>query len=59
MSHSARGIAREGEIMGKGQVDWNDHIVSTPKDYLSPYNDMNHYRGKLLLVEVHRVRVRE
>ena len=28
------------------------------KDYLSIYSDMNHYKGKLLLVEVHRIRIR-
>ena len=27
--------------------------------YLSAHPDMNHYKGKLLLVEVHRIRVRE
>lgn len=29
------------------------------KDYLSAHPGMNHYQGKLLLVEVHRIRVRE
>ena len=29
------------------------------KDYLSAYADMEHYKGKLFLVEVHRIRVRE
>jgi len=29
------------------------------KDYLSDYPDMNHYKGKLFLVEVHRIRIRE
>ena len=28
------------------------------KDYLSAYPDISHYKGKLLLVEVHRIRVR-
>jgi predicted nuclease of predicted toxin-antitoxin system len=27
--------------------------------YLALHPDMNHYKGKLLLVEVHRIRVRE
>ena len=34
-------------------------LMETLKDYLSAYPDMNHYKGKLLLVEVHRIRVRE
>lgn len=29
------------------------------QDYLSAHPDMNHYKGKLLLVEAHRIRVRE
>ena len=29
------------------------------KEYLSTHPDMNHYKGKLLVVEVHRIRVRE
>ena len=29
------------------------------KDYLSAHPDMSHYDGKLLLVEAHRIRVRE
>jgi len=29
------------------------------KNYLSGHADMTHYEGKLLLVEVHRIRVRE
>ena len=29
------------------------------KDYLSANPDMNHHKGKLLVVEVHRIRVRE
>ena len=28
-------------------------------DYLSTHPDMSHYEGKLFLVEVHRIRVRE
>jgi len=28
-------------------------------DYLSSHPDMDHYKGKLFLVEVHRIRVRE
>ena len=34
-------------------------LIAMLKDYLSAYPDMNHYKGKLLLVEVHRIRVRE
>jgi hypothetical protein len=28
-------------------------------DYLSSHPDMDHYKGKLFLVEVHRIRIRE
>ena len=34
-------------------------LMATLKDYLSAHPDMNHYEGQLLLVEVHRIRVRE
>jgi len=34
-------------------------LIAMLKDYLSAYPDMNHYEGKLLLAEVHRIRVRE
>ena len=34
-------------------------IVSRLKDYLSVNPDMGHYRGKLFLVEVHRIRIRQ
>jgi len=34
-------------------------LMTTLKDYLSAYPDINHYKGKLLLVEVHRIRIRE
>jgi predicted nuclease of predicted toxin-antitoxin system len=34
-------------------------LVVALKDYLSAHPDMNHYDGKLLLVEAHRIRVRE
>lgn len=34
-------------------------LMATLKDYLSAHPDMEHYKGKLLLVEVHRIRVRE
>ena len=33
-------------------------IVSRLKDYLSANPDMGHYKGKLFLVEVHRIRIR-
>lgn len=33
-------------------------IVSRLKDYLSVNPDMEHYKGKLFLVEVHRIRIR-
>lgn len=29
------------------------------QDYLSAHADSDYYRGKLLLVEVHRIRVRQ
>ncbi|RKU08021.1 hypothetical protein C6503_23880 [Candidatus Poribacteria bacterium] len=34
-------------------------IVSRLKDYLSVNPDTEHYRGKLFLVEVHRIRIRQ
>ncbi|MFQ6042178.1 MAG: DUF5615 family PIN-like protein [Candidatus Poribacteria bacterium] len=34
-------------------------LMARLKDYLSVHPDMNHYKGKLLLVEVHRIRVRK
>ena len=34
-------------------------LMARLKDYLSAHSDMNHYKGKLLLVEVHRIRIRE
>jgi len=34
-------------------------LMSRLKDYLSTHPDMNHYKGKLLQVEVHRIRVRD
>lgn len=34
-------------------------LITRLKDYLSAHPDINHYKGKLLLVEAHRIRVRE
>jgi predicted nuclease of predicted toxin-antitoxin system len=34
-------------------------IVSRLKDYLSANPDMEHYKGKLFLVEAHRIRIRQ
>lgn len=34
-------------------------LMARLKDYLSTYPDINHYEGKLLLAEVHRIRIRE
>jgi predicted nuclease of predicted toxin-antitoxin system len=34
-------------------------LLARLKDYLSLHIDMDHYKGKLLLAEVHRIRVRE
>ncbi|MEE9150963.1 MAG: DUF5615 family PIN-like protein, partial [Thermoplasmata archaeon] len=33
-------------------------IMERLKEYLSVHPDMNHYKGKLFLVESHRIRVR-
>jgi hypothetical protein len=33
-------------------------LLSRLKDYLSSHPDMKHYKGKLLLVEAHRIRIR-
>jgi predicted nuclease of predicted toxin-antitoxin system len=35
------------------------HIMERLKNYLSAQPDMNHYLGKLLIVEPHRIRIRE
>lgn len=34
-------------------------LITGLKDYLSAHPDMNDYKGKLLLVQVHRIRIRE
>jgi hypothetical protein len=34
-------------------------LMARLNDYLSDHPDMSHYKGKLLLVEVHRIRIRE
>lgn len=34
-------------------------IISKLQEYLSTYPQMAHYQGKLLLVEVHRIRIRQ
>lgn len=34
-------------------------LIERLKDYLSTHPRMDHYKGKLLLVEVHRIRIRE
>lgn len=34
-------------------------IISRLTDYLSANPDVDHYRGKLFLVEVHRIRIRQ
>lgn len=33
-------------------------LIVKLKGYLTSYPDMNHYKGKLILVEIHRIRVR-
>lgn len=35
------------------------HLMARLKAYFSAHPDPDHYRGKLLLVEVHRIRIRE
>ena len=34
-------------------------MMSRLKDYLSANRDMKHYKGKLFLVEAHRIRIRQ
>lgn len=34
-------------------------LITRLKDYLSAHSDMYYYNGKLFLVEVHRIRIRE
>ncbi len=33
-------------------------LITRLKDYLTAHPDMNDYKGKLILVEIHRIRVR-
>ncbi len=33
-------------------------LITRLKDYLSAHPDMNHYKGKLILMEAHRIRIR-
>jgi len=35
------------------------HLMERLTTYLSVHPDINHYRGKLLIVEPHRIRIRE
>ena len=35
------------------------YLMATLKKYLSTHRNMGNYKGKLILVEVHRIRVRE
>lgn len=35
------------------------HLIAKLRDYLSAHPRMDHYSGKLLVVEVHRIRIRE
>ncbi len=35
------------------------HMMSLLRSYLSQHPDSSHYQGKLFLVEVHRIRVRQ
>lgn len=35
------------------------HVLTILKDYLSSKPDMRHYKGKLILVETHRIRIKE
>jgi len=34
-------------------------LITRLKDYLCSYPSMNHYKGKLFVVEVHRIRIQE
>ncbi|MEK6682487.1 MAG: DUF5615 family PIN-like protein [Nitrospirota bacterium] len=34
-------------------------LITRLKGYLSAHSDMDYYKGKLFLVEVHRIRIRE
>ena len=42
----------------KGRPETLQHIVSRLIDYLETHPERKHYRGKLLLVETHRIRTR-
>ena len=34
-------------------------LITRLNDYLCSYSSMNHYKGKLFVVEVHRIRIQE
>ncbi len=36
-----------------------DHLMVRLRGYLTGQSEMRHYRGKLLVVEVNRIRIRE
>ena len=42
----------------KGRPEVLEHLMRRLTDYLKAHPEREHYRGKLLLVEVHRIRVR-
>ena len=42
----------------KGRPEVLEHLTRRLADYLEAHPERAHYRGKLLLVEVHRIRVR-
>ena len=43
----------------RNRPDVIPQLMERLKDYLSTHDDMGHYVGKLFLVEVHRIRIRE
>jgi len=43
----------------KNHPEITPHLMIRLKEYLSAHPDINHYKGKLFLVEVHRIRVWE
>ncbi len=45
--------------MGLRLFEVLSQILSRLRDYLSSNPNMEHYKGKLFLVEVHRIRIRQ
>lgn len=43
----------------KNHPEITPQLMERLKKYLSTHQDMNYYKGKLFIIEVHRIRIRE